>query len=154
MILDERTEFADAAAIALNIGNAIAPNTDVIDLGATPTLRALTAGEPVYLVLQADTAFAGSGATVQFQLASDSTANLATSKTVHIDTGAISLGTDNAAWAIQGYTKVYALPPDATYERYLGLWMTVASANVTAGKLNAFLTLTPPIQTIYPDATN
>lgn len=149
MILDERTEFADAAAIALNIGNAIAPNTDVIDLGATPTLRALSVGEPVYLVLQVDTAFEGATATIQFQLASDSTANLATSKTVHIDTGAIAVAT----WAA-GYTLVYALPPTATYERYLGLWMTVATANVTAGKLNAFLTTTPPVQTIYPDATN
>jgi hypothetical protein len=32
--------------------------------------------------------------------------------------------------------------------------MTVGTANVTAGKLNAFLTTTPPVQTIYPDATN
>ncbi len=154
MILDERTEFADAAAIALNIGNAIAPNTDVIDLGATPTLRDIGTGQPLYLVLQAETAFAGSGATVKFELASDSTANLATSKTIHIDTGAISLGTDNAGWAIAGYTKVYALPMEVTYERYLGLWMTVASANVTAGKLNAFLTTDPARWTAYADATN
>jgi hypothetical protein len=134
MILDERLEFADAAAIALNVGNAIAPNTDVIDLGATPTLRDLGAGEPMYLVLQVDTAFVGATATIQFQLASDSTANLATSKTIHLDTGAIAVAT----WAA-GYTKVYALPKEVTYERYLGLWMTVATANVTAGKLNAFL---------------
>jgi hypothetical protein len=149
MILDERNEFADAAAIALNVGNAIAPNTDVIDLGATPTLRAINVGEPLYLVLQVDTAFEGATATIQFELASDSTANLATSKTVHINTGAIAVAT----WAA-GYTLVYALPPTANYERYLGLWMTVGTANVTAGKLNAFLTTTPPVQTIYPDATN
>lgn len=149
MILDERTEFADAAAIALNIGNAIAPNTDVIDLGATPTLQSLGAGQPIYLVLQVDTAFVGASATIQFELASDSTANLATSKTTHINTGAIAVASYSA-----GATFVYALPPNANYERYLGLWMTVATANVTAGKLNAFLTLNPPIQTIYPDATN
>jgi len=154
MILDERNEFADAAAIALNIGNAKAPNTDEIDLGATPTLRSLMGGEQLYLVIQADTAFVGSGGTVQFELASDSTANLATSRTTHINTGAISLGTNNAAFAITGFTRSYALPIDATYERYLGLWMTVGSANVTAGNLNAFLTLVPPVGTIYPDATN
>lgn len=135
MILDERTEFADAAAIALNIGNAIAPNTDVIDTGATPTLKNLAGGEPIYLVLQVDTAFAGATATIKFELKSDSTADLATSATTHLDTGAIAVAT----WAA-GYTKVYALPNEATYERYLGLWMTVATANVTAGKLNAFLT--------------
>jgi len=132
MILDERNEFADAAAIALNIGNAIAPNTDVIDLGAVS--QDIGNGEPMYLVLQVDTAFDGAGATINFDLCSDSTANLATSKTTHLSTGAIAL----ASW-VAGYAKVYALPP-GTYERYLGLWMTVATANVTAGKLNAFLT--------------
>lgn len=153
MYIDKRTEFAANAAIALNVGNAIAPNTDVIDLGATPTLRDIGNGQPVYLVLRATTAFAGSGATVQFQLVSDSVAALTTSKTVHIDTGAISLGTDNAAWAIAGYTKIYPLPIEATYERYLGLWMTVASANVTAGKLEAFLSLDPNGNTAYTDFT-
>jgi hypothetical protein len=147
MLLDEYNEFADAAAIAMNIGSLIAPNTSVIDLGATPALRDLGGGEPLYLVLQVDTAFVGATATIKFELASDSTANLATSKTVHLDTGAIAV----ASWAA-GYTKIYALPSEATYERYLGLWMTVATANVTAGKLNAFLTIAPPKFVHYPDA--
>jgi hypothetical protein len=151
MILDSRLEIANGAAIALNVGNAILPNGSQIDLGASPTLQDIGAGQPLYLVLSASVAFAGSGATVQFQLASDSTANLATSKTVHIDTGAISLGTDNAAWAIAGYTKVYPLPLEATYERYLGIWMTVASANVTAGNLDAFITSEPSRWMALPD---
>jgi hypothetical protein len=147
MLIDERTEFADAAAIALNIGNAIAPNTDVIDLGAAPTLHDLGNGEQLYLVLQVDTAFVGATATIAFDLVSDSTANLATSKTTHVGTGAITVAT----WAA-GYTKVLPLPIERTYERYLGLWMTVATANVTAGKLNAFLTTDPSAWTAYPDA--
>jgi hypothetical protein len=149
MILDERTELADAAAIGMAAGNAIAPNTDVIDLGATPTLRDLGNGQVVYLVLQVDTTFVGATATIQFQLVSDSTANLATSKTIHLDTGAIAVAT----W-VAGYTKVYALPIEAVYERYLGLWETVATATVTAGKINAFLTLNPAAYTNYPDAIN
>lgn len=146
MILDDRLEFADAAAIALNIGNAIAPNTDVVDLGATPTIRDLGNGEQLYLVLQVDTAFVGATATIQFQLASDSTANLATSRTNHIDTGAIAVAT----W-VAGYTMIIPLPL-GSYERYLGLWMTVATANVTAGKLNAFLTADPYGNRQYDDA--
>jgi hypothetical protein len=149
MILDERTEFADAAAIALNIGNAIAPNTDVVDTGSTNTLKDLGSGKPVYLVLNVDTTFVGATATIQFQFSSDSTANLATSKTVHIDTGAIAVAT----W-VAGYTKIYALPIEATYERYLGLWMTVATANVTAGKLNAYLVSDVSKWVAYADATN
>lgn len=147
MILDKLLEFGDAIAIALNIGNAITPNSDVIDLGAAPTLQDIGNGEPLYLVLQVDTAFVGATATIQFQLASDSTSNLATSKTVHLDTGAIPVAT----WAA-GYTKVLALPVEVTYERYLGIWMTVATANVTAGKLNAFLTTQPSKWTAMPDS--
>ena len=145
MILDERNEFADAAAIALNATNAIAPNTDVIDLGATPTLRDLGNGEPIYLVIQVDTAFTGAG-NVTFYLVSDSTANLATSKTTHWSSSAI----DYATW-IAGYTKVVALPTEATYERYLGLWETT-SGNLTGGKINAFLTRDVAKYTNYPDA--
>ena len=145
MILDEFSEFCDATSAAINIGNAIIG--DVIDLGATPTLRNLGAGENMFLVLQVDTTFVGAGATVQFDLCSDSTANLATSKTTHISTGAIPI-----ASLVAGYTKVIPLPVELTYERYLGLWETVATANVTAGKINAFLTKDVSAWTAYPDA--
>lgn len=145
MILDERTEFADALTCVANIGNAILG--DVIDLGATPTLRDLGNGEPLYLVIQVDTAVVGSSSTVQWQLASDSTANLASSKTVHLDTGAIAEAT-----LVAGYTKVYALPIEATYERYLGIWQTVATGNLSAGKVNIFLTQQPAKWTAYADA--
>jgi hypothetical protein len=133
MILDELTEFCDATSVVINVGNAIVG--DVIDLGATPTLRDIGNGDPLYLVIQVDTAVVGTTSTLQLQLCSDSTANLATSKTVHLDTGAIAEAT-----LVAGYTKVYALPPEATYERYLGLWETVAVNNLSAGKINAFLT--------------
>lgn len=145
MILDELLEFADAAAIALNTTNAIAPNTDVIDLGANPTLRNLGAGEPIYLVIQVDTVFGGAG-NVTFDLVSDSTANLATSKTTHLTTGAIAYTAYTA-----GKTFVYALPQEHTYERYLGLWET-ASGNLTSGKINAFLTKDVSQWAAYPDA--
>lgn len=143
MILDERTEFCDATSAVLNIGNAIIG--DVIDLGAT--LQDIGNGQPVYLVIQVDTAFVGTNSTTTFDLCSDSTANLATSKTTHVSTGAIPV-----ASLVAGFTKIIALPIEATYERYLGLWETVATANVTAGKINAFLTTTPAKWTASPDA--
>lgn len=145
MILDERTEFADALSCVANVGNAILG--DVIDLGATPTLRDIGNGEPVYLVIQVDTAIVGTTSTVQWQLASDSTANLATSKTVHIDTGAIAEAT-----LVAGYTLIYPLPIAATYERYLGIWQTVAVNNLSAGKINAFLATDVSKWTSYPNA--
>ncbi len=145
MILDERSEFCDATSAVLAIGNAIIG--DVMDLGATPTLRDIGNGQPLYLVIQVDTTFVGATSTTQFQLVSDSTANLATSKTIHLDTGAIPVAT-----LVAGYTKIMALPSEVTYERYLGLWETVATANVTAGKINAFLTTEPARWAAYADA--
>lgn len=131
MILDDRLEFCDEQAMALNTSNQLIG--DVIDLGSTPTLKDIGNGEPLYLVIQVTEAFTGAG-NVTVELCSDSTANLATSKTVHLSTSAIAYGT----WAL-GYTKIYALPAEATYERYLGLWETT-SGNLTGGKINAFLT--------------
>jgi hypothetical protein len=145
MILDERGEFCDATSAILAVGNAIIG--DVIDLGANPTLRDLGAGEPIYLVIQVDTTFVGATSTTKFELASDSTANLATSKTVHLATPDIPVAT-----LVAGYQLAYALPLGATYERYLGLWQTVGTANVTAGKINAFLTRDVANFVAYPDA--
>lgn len=145
MILDERSEFCDATSVVINVGNAIVG--DVMDLGAEPTLRDIGNGQPIYLVIQVDTAVVGTTSTLQLQLCSDSTANLATSKTVHLDTGAIAEAT-----LVAGYTKVYALPIEATYERYLGLWETVAVNNLSAGKINAFLTRDVSKWVALPDA--
>jgi hypothetical protein len=145
MILDERLEFADALSCVANVGNAILG--DVIDLGAAPTLQDIGNGEPLYLVIQVDTAITGTTSTVQWQLCSDSTANLATSKTVHIDTGAIAEAT-----LVAGYTIAMALPIAATYERYLGLWQTVGANNLSAGKINAFLTHDVAKWVAVPDA--
>ncbi len=145
MILDERNEFCDATSAILNIGNAIIG--DVIDLGSAPTLQDIGNGEPLYLVIQVTTAFVGATSTTTFELKSDSTANLATSATTHLSTGAIAVAT-----LVEGYTKVMALPAEATYERYLGLWETVATANVTAGAINAFLTRDVAKWTALPDA--
>jgi putative aminopeptidase FrvX len=145
MILDERTEFADAQTVT---ATAI---SDVIDLGATPTLRSLGAGEPLYLVVSVDEAATAAGAaTVTFSLESDSTADLATSATVHAATAAIG----KAALTLGSTVAVIPLPVAATYERYLGVRFTVATGPLTAGKFSAFLTPNPAIATIYPDAVN
>jgi hypothetical protein len=148
MILDERTEFADATSV---VGTAASEAIlgDVIDLGATPTLRDIGAGRQLFLVIQVDTTVAASGgaANVTFKLKSDSTADLNTSATTHLSTGAIAKGTLTA-----GYQIAYALPLTATYERYLGVTFTPDTNNTTAGKVNAFLTMDVANYVAYPDA--
>lgn len=142
MIFDERTEFADALAVT---ASAI---SDVIDLGAAPTLQDLGNGEPLYLVVQVDEAATAAGAaTVTFSLESDSTANLATSATVHATTAAIPKAT-----LVAGYTAWILPLPIADYERYLGVRFTVATGPLTAGKFNAFLTRDVSKWAALPDA--
>lgn len=149
MILDERNEFADAATL---VGTAATTYVlgDVIDLGAAPTLRDMGVGEDIYCVIQIDTSVvaAGGAANVTFKLVSDSTADLATSPTVHFATAAIAKGT-----LVAGYQVVAVrLPAGVTYERYLGVTYTPDTNNTTAGKANAFLTQDIAAFTSYPDA--
>ena len=72
MILDERSEFADAVSVAAAAGTALIG--DVIDLGTGS--RDIGNGQQLYLVIQTDTEIitGGSAGTIKFQLASDAAA--------------------------------------------------------------------------------
>lgn len=146
MILDERTEFSDAQVVT---ASAI---SDVIDLYAgqnSPTLRNLAGGnEPLWLVVSVAVSAAAAGAaTVTFSLESDSTADLATSATVHFSTAAIGKAT-----LVAGYTAVCIQLPSGQYERYLGVRYTVATGPLTTGSaFNAFLVNDPTKWQAYPD---
>lgn len=145
MIIDKMLEFADASTAYTNVGTLTIG--DVVDLGASPTLKDIGNGEPLYLVIKVDTAIEGASSTSTFKLVSDSTSNLTTSPTTHWASGALAPAT-----LIAGYTVAcIALPISMTYERYLGITVTVATANTTAGKVNAFMTTTPPAWAAYSD---
>lgn len=132
MILDAQNEFSDSQAVT-----STAISTNVIDLGATNNLKDIGAGEPVYLVVQTVVAATdtGSDATLTVTLESDSTADLATSATVHFSTGALAF----AAFSPAGTTLAAVRLPSGSYERYLGVRYTVASGPLTAGQFDAFL---------------
>lgn len=141
MILDERAEFCDAtAAVGTGVSQIVG---DVIDtqVGSLNTLTNLGTEDSVFFVLQVTTDYSG-GTSVNFELASDSTANLATSRTTHYQTGAIvvaSLVAPGANGASPtGFQRVIRLPADKTYEKYLGVWYTTVGA-VAGGAINAFL---------------
>lgn len=150
MILDERTEFCDATALNTGAaGNYLLG--DQIDLGAVPGQPGH--GQPIYLVITVDTTVtSGGSATVNFSLVSDAAAAIATdgSATVHTTTGALSLANLAA-----GKMYTIAVPQSSVvFERYLGILQTTAVAAVTAGKINAFLTLDPINMTAYPNAVS
>ena len=120
-----------------------------MDLGDDNTTRNIGSGEPVYLIISTQTTCTdtSSDATVTFSLESDSTADLATSATVHYTSGALAFAT----YATAGTTVVAIRIPPGDYERYLGVRYTVASGPLTAGKFDAFLTHDAGIYRSYAD---
>ena len=131
MFIDAQQEFSDLQAITAD-----AISTNVIDLirGTDNTLIDIGSGPDSYLVVRVGTAF-DNLTTLNVTLESDSTTDLATSPTVHLDSGAVALA------ALTADTVIYVakLPPDS-YERYLGVRYNVTGTNPTAGTIDAFLT--------------
>jgi hypothetical protein len=153
-ILDERTEFADATSVGtpnnttVNVG-------DIIDMGIAA--RNPGHGQPVYLVIQVTTTItSGGSATVEFQLASDATSTIAVdgTQTIHYKSDAFAVASLAA-----GFELCVPLPidPDGSnaYERYLAFQINeTAGQALTAGNVNAFLTLDPRGWKSYADASN
>lgn len=133
MIMDERTEFADATA--LNTGGAGSYLVgDVYDTGGD----GWNIADGLYLVIiVATTATSGGSATGQFHLCSDAQAAIAVdgSATYHFSTDAIPVATLAA-----GYRVCAVRLPHGEYERYVGIVQTTATAAFTAGAIDAFLT--------------
>lgn len=154
MIIDDTLEFADAVSVAGSAGTALIG--DVVDLTVA---RDMGNGQPIYLVLTCDTSIITGGAagTIKFQLVSDASASIATdgSATVHLDTGTYVTDGDDANELDAGATiAVVALPLNGSnaYERYLGILATIGTTTVTAGAINAFLTIDPAGWKAYPNA--
>lgn len=138
MLIDRQNAFSNEQVLT-----ATAISTNVIDLGplggdTANTIRDIGAGETLYLHILVTTALdsAGEAATLIATLESDSTANLATSATVHWTSGSLA----EAAVATAGtwIAKGVAIPAGA-YEKFLGVRYTVGTENFTTGKVSAWL---------------
>lgn len=148
-VLDSRLLFGESESIIGSTGTANVG--DVINLSAA---RDIGKGSPLYLCVQVQTAVdsSGNGASVAFQLVSDGTGTIATSgQTVHVSSGAIAEAT-----LVAGYRFVIALPREgAVYEQYLALQTVISGEAVTAGAIDAFITMDPPGGwEALPDAAN
>lgn len=155
MILDERTELADATSVAAAAGTAVIG--DVIDLSAAP--YDLGVDEDLWMVCQVDTAFVAAGAgTIQFFVVSDALSTLGgaavASCTQHFATAALATAASTPAGQTAGSTLFALKMPSGTYERYLGVLCTIATQTVSAGKVNIFLTRNYPKWQAMSDAVN
>jgi hypothetical protein len=155
MILDMQTMFSGTvAADGVKTGQAVtatAVSTNILDLrqAATPaTVDEAFSGPEMWLTILCSVAATAAGAaTVTFSLESDSTADLATSATVHWTSTAIGKAT-----LIAGYKVAQIRIPSGAYERYLGVRYTVATGPLTAGNFLAFLSLDVPNIANFPAA--
>lgn len=169
MIMDSTLEFCDAVSVALAAGTANIGNQ--VD---TVNVRDLGGGQPIFLVINVDTAIVTGGVagTLQFALVSDDTAAISTTtRAVHLLTaafvtdddptipagrqlycGAIPSLTDYVSRSVAGVDVVKGA--GSPYARFLGIQAIVGTTPITAGKINAFLTLDPHTLKNYPDAQN
>ena len=150
MILDKVLEFADDTSVGT-------PNNSTVNVGnifSIGDLRDIGRGTPVYLVVQVTTAItSGGAATVAFVLASDSTTTIAVDGTAtkHSESKAFAV-----ASLVSGFQVVIPLPwEEPDYEKFIAFQIKeTAGQALTAGKVNAFLTLEPSAYKAYPDAVN
>ncbi len=135
MFIDKQAEFSNSQAVT-----ATAISTNTYDTGGglntLKDLGGINTGS--FLVIQVDaTATAAGAATVTFSVESDSTADLATSPTVHYTSPAIA-----KTALVPGYELRIPLP-SGSYERHIGVRYTVGTGPLTAGAFSAFITNDP-----------
>jgi hypothetical protein len=155
MILDERNEFADATALNTGAAGTYVIG-DQIDLG---NVRDIGNGADITLVINVATGInAAAAGTVQFQLVSADNGALTTNPVVHAQTGAFVTSTTsgNAGGALAAGTTLVGmvLPTGVDYKRYVGIRQVTGTAAVTAGAVDAFLTLDATRWRAYADAVN
>ena len=146
MILDERTEFADALTIPTALGRSLLGD----DINLLTARNVGSPPRPLYLVIQIDTAVTSAGAaTVSFELVSDAQSPILTDGTAtqHAKTADFP-----KALLVAGFSVAIPLPGvQPEYEKFLGVISNVGVAVLTAGKANAFLTHDPKQWKALPD---
>lgn len=142
MILDARSEFADAQDIPAAGTTAVG---DVMDIS---TVRDIGAGTDAYWYVSVDEAGAG-GTSANIRLVTSDTADLAT-PTVIAETGVVA----TASLTLGARLAMKKLPAEgAVYKRYIGIDAVVVGT-FTAGQVSSGLTLDEIAPRSYPDAVN
>jgi hypothetical protein len=155
MIMDERTEFADAVSVAAAastalIGSQIDIGSIGIDLGESSDLWFV-------ITVATEIITGGTAGTIQFKLASDSTAAIDTggAATDHFASALFVTDDANANDDVlnAGGMPVKVKLPAGDYERFLGVLCVIGTTTVTAGAINAFLTPNAGKVKHYADAS-
>lgn len=151
MILDERTEFFDGAAIPTSAGTAaLGDVVDLQSLGGTDTgaLRDIGNGREIFWYAVVETAGTG-GTSLNLQLVSSAASTL-TSPNIHAQTGVVVLANLTAGKKL----VMISVPLEGSeYLRYLGV-QAVAAGTFTGGTISSGLTLDPVGWKAYAEGAN
>lgn len=128
MLTDRLTTIALASACTANSGNTAKVGNEIDLLVA----RDIGNGKNTHMMIQVDTTLVGSGASFELKIVSSAVTAL-TTPTVHWTSGVLGVAVGVAGMRWQ------PILPIGDYLRYLGLTISVTGANITAGKLDAFL---------------
>lgn len=125
-ILDKQLEFSDAQAVT-----ATAASTNVIDLDtAAPNIG--SSGTPIYAEVRVNTTCTSGGSATIDAVLQHSTDNSTFTTLVAPAQVAVAAATAG--------TVIMRVPLPAKHNRYLRINYTIGTANLTAGKFDAFLT--------------
>lgn len=119
--VDNELVLSDAQAITVTVSS-----TNYVKLPNTT----VGSGQPLYLHLRIETAFASTSATIAAALYDGATASFAATEIGLAATAVSSLQTVGTEW-------VWALPPDT--KQYVEVKYTVASASAATGKFDAWI---------------
>jgi len=137
MILDSKLEFSDAQAICLSIATST-DSTNVLDLQvADPNIGA---GTPIWLIVRVNTLFAPTLATLLVEPRDADGANSLSLATAIMFSKTFSGSLDE----LEAGDILISMPLPANIRRYMKILYTTAGSTLTAGKLDAFLSLTAP----------
>lgn len=148
MICDKLATFADDTALNTGVAGSYIIG-DQIDLQAARNVGAALGHATLFLVIKVQTtATSGGAATATFDLVTDDNGSLS-SPTVIFTSPTFAVASMTAGTVL----AIVALPIGGAYERYIGIRQTTGVAAFTAGKIDAFVTTTPPVRFAYPQGT-
>ena len=137
MILESSTmEFSDAQSLTIKTGETVATNT--IDLQVTDPNQG--AGTPVYLIISVNTVIAPSISVGMYWELEDSVSGSAA--WLAILRGETRY--NSTAGELDAGQVLFAGPIPAEHQRYLQLVYTSSVTTLSAGKMDAYLSLAPP----------
>ena len=144
MFLDERLEFADAVSVVAGVGTSLVG--DVVPLSVARDVGG-DGGTPdqLYVDFTVNALVVHVGGTVKFELVSADDSALTVNPKVITATREFA-----DTELVEGYITRLPLPPSFDYSLFLGVRKVIATAAVTAGSINAFLTRDQGTQKAYP----